>query len=45
MSAGIVLVLVVFIDLSMVLEIFNEVTKFYVRPERNVKGGRMKGNG
>jgi len=37
--------LMVFIDLSMSLEIFNEVTKFYARPERNVKGGRMNGNG
>lgn len=33
------------IDLSMVLEILNEVTKFYGRPERNIKGGRMNGNG
>lgn len=37
--------LMVFIDLSTVLEIFNDVTMFYVKPERNAKGGRMNGNG
>lgn len=37
--------LIVFMDFSTVLDIFNEVTKFSVRPERNVKEGRTNGNG
>ena len=37
--------LMVFTDLSTALAIFNEIINFYVRPERNIKGGRMNGNG